>query len=138
MPVVMGRQKRHLEPSLGRVFDANEKPEAKCADRERRDPGCNGVAAPAAQQPDSNRGREPRASNQSYIVPHSDLTPCPAHDRSALKATLHYDAAALPLVNDSPRRPNRRVVGLRRRLAGALSGAVLVVTVRALNPDRQP
>ncbi len=69
MPVVMGRQKRHLEPSLGRVFGANEKPEAKCADRERRDPGCNGVAAPAAQQPDSNRGREPRASNQSYIVP---------------------------------------------------------------------
>jgi len=41
MPVVMGRQKRHLEPSLGRVFGANEKPEAKCADRERRDPGCN-------------------------------------------------------------------------------------------------
>jgi hypothetical protein len=31
-----------------------------------------------------------------------------------------------------------RVVGLRRRLAGALSGAVLVATVRALNPDRQP
>ena len=34
--------------------------------------------------------------------------------------------------------PNRRVVGPRRRLAGALSGAVLVVAVRALNPDHQP
>ena len=74
----MVAQERHSEVSFGRVFGANEEPEAEGADRKR--PRGDAVAAPSAYDPADDDGHEPNATSPTYVVPHVLFTILHFHD----------------------------------------------------------
>ena len=55
------------------VLGANEEPETKCANCERRHPSGNGMAAQSTEKPSGDRSHQPDAADQKRVVSHSAL-----------------------------------------------------------------
>jgi hypothetical protein len=75
---VVGRYEGQLESSLRTVLDPNIEAQTKSADRQRRYPGCDGIATRATQKPDTDGCHEPSATNPHHVVHGATLEPlCP-------------------------------------------------------------
>jgi hypothetical protein len=70
------RYGRHSKPSPARVLGTNEKPKTESADRQRRHPCGNCIAAQATEEPGGNRRYQSHAADQNRVVHHSNLCFC--------------------------------------------------------------